>query len=282
MKETLKSPNETKKITPRITAQINELLTWRNYSMNQVEKQSQITKAENFFNLLYGKITALHFAYLWTKQRGIFSFNISDETQRSAMAIKAVELSDNGVNVWHSINPVCVQPTDGKRGDETVVSYQIACVVDIDISSNAHKSDNLATSFEEAKSFLPFTPSIIINSGYGLHAYYIFETPIKITNENREQLKRRNNLLLEIIRLRANGKKIDGVGDLPRIMRTPGTFNYKLGKENSPLCHIVEDSGLRFTPDELDAKLGAIIPAETPKAQATTITATKIVIGTTG
>ena len=126
------------------------------------EKQSQIATAGNFFNQLYGKITAPHFAYLWTKQRGIFSFNISDETQRSAMAIKAVELSDNGVDVWHSINPVCVQPTDGKRGDETVVSYQIACVVDIDISSNAHKSDNLATSFEEAKSFLPFTPSIFL------------------------------------------------------------------------------------------------------------------------
>ena len=275
MKEILKFTKRNKKITPRITAQINELLTWRNYSMNQVEKQSQIAMAGNFFNLLYGKITALHFAYLWTKQRGIFSFNISDETQRAAMAIKAVELSDNGVDVWHSINPVCVQPTDGKRGDESVVSYQIACVVDIDISSNAHKSDNLATSFDEAKSFLPFTPSIIIHSGYGLHAYYIFDTPIAITDENREQLKRRNNLLLDIIRLRANGKKIDGVGDLPRIMRTPGTFNYKLGTDNPSLCHIVEDSGLRFTPDELDAKLGAIIPAETKKAQSTITTTTK-------
>ena len=175
------------------------------------EKQSQINETTKFFHLLYSKITALHFAYLWTKQLGIFSFKISDETQRAAMAIKAVELSDNGVDVWHSINPVCVQPTDGKRGDETVVSFQIACVVDIDISSNAHKSDNLATSFDEAKSFLPFTPSIIIHSGYGLHAYYIFDTPIAITDENREQLKRRNNLLLDIIRLRANGKKIDGV-----------------------------------------------------------------------
>lgn len=243
--------------------------------MNRVEKQSQIATAGNFFNLLYGKITALHFAYLWTKQRGIFSFNISDETQRSAMAIKAIELSENGVDVWHSINPVCVQPTDGKRGDETVVSYQIACVVDIDISSNAHKSDNLATSFEEAKSFLPFTPSIIIHSGYGLHTYYIFDTPIAITDQNREQLKRRNNLLLDIIRLRANGKKIDGVGDLPRIMRTPGTFNYKLSKDNPPLCHIVEDSGLRFSPAEIDEKLSAMILAETPKEQPNTTTPIK-------
>ena len=241
------------------------------------EKQSQINETAKFLHLIYSKITAPHFAYLWTKQRGIFSFNISDETQRAAMAHKAIQLSDSGVDVWHSVNPVCVQPSNDKRGDETVVAFQIACVVDIDIRSIAHKGDptKLAADFDEAKSFLPFTPSLIIHSGYGLHAYYIFDTPIAITDENREQLKRRNNLLLDIIRLRANGKKIDGVGDLPRIMRTPGTFNYKLGTDNPSLCHIVEDSGLRFTPDELDAKLGAIIPAETKKAQSTINTTTK-------
>ena len=245
--------------------------------MNQTEKQSRITSLVNFFHQLYGKIPEPHFAYLWTKQQGIYSFVISDESQRETMAIKAVELANNGVDIWHSVNPVCIQPTSGKRGDELVISYQIAVVVDIDIRSDAHKDDPslLAADFNEAKSFLPFTPSIIINSGYGLHAYYIFDTPIKITDENREELKRRNNLLLDIIRLRANGKKIDGVGDLPRILRTPGTFNCKLGKDNAPLCHIVEDSGLLFSPNELDEKFGAMLLAETPKAQPTTTTTTK-------
>ena len=237
--------------------------------MNQIEKQSCITETLNFFNSLYGKITAPHFAYLWTKLNGIFSFAISDETQREAMALKAIELSDCGIDIWHSVNPVAIEPTNSKRGDELAVSYQIAVVVDIDIQSDAHKSDNLAVDFDEAKSFLPFTPSLIIYSGYGLHAYYIFDIPIKITDENREELKRRNNLLLDIIRLRANGKKIDGVGDLPRVLRTPGTFNYKLGKDNAPICHIVEDSGLRFDPDELDEKLKALIPPQTPKTQST-------------
>ena len=239
------------------------------------EKQSRINTAVNFFNILYGKITAPHFAYLWTKQRGIFSFQINDATQRENMAKKAVQLSSIGVDVWHSVNPVCVQPSDGKRGDENVVSYQIACVVDIDISSDAHKSENLATSFNEAKSFLPFTPSLIIHSGYGLHAYYIFDTPIAITDDNREQLKRRNNLLLDVVRSRAKGKKIDGVGDLPRVLRTPGTFNNKLGKDNAPLCHIVEVNNLRFSHTELDEKLSEMLLAETPKAQSTTTTPIK-------
>ena len=241
------------------------------------EKQNRIAKLANFFNQLYGKIPEPHFAYLFTKQRGIFSFQINVESQRMAMAIKAVQLSSSGVDIWHSVNPVCVEPTNAKRGDETVVSYQIACVVDIDICSVAHKGDpeKLAADFDEAKSFLPFTPSLIIFSGYGLHAYYIFDTPIKITDNNRESLKHRNNLLLDVTRLKANGKKIDGVGDLPRVMRTPGTFNYKLGADNAPLCHIVEDSGLLFSPNELDTKLNAMFLAETPKEQPTTKTSTK-------
>ncbi|MBO4780670.1 MAG: DUF927 domain-containing protein, partial [Selenomonadaceae bacterium] len=226
------------------------------------EPQNMLTEMIKFFNLLFGKIPANNFSYLikFTGGNGIYSFAISDETQRVLMAHKAIELSNKGFDVWHAVNPVCVEPADGKRGDENAVSYQTAIVVDIDIRSDAHKGDPslFAADFDEAKSFLPFTPSLIIHSGYGLHAYYIFDTPIAITDKNRDELKRRNNLLIDIVRQKANGKKIDGVGDLPRILRTPGTFNYKLGKDNPPLCHIVENTGLLFSPNDIDQKLNAL------------------------
>ena len=239
------------------------------------EKQSRIAELVHFFNQLYGKIPEPHFAYLWTKQRGIFPFAINDESQRMAMAMKAVELTDNGVDVWHSVNTVSVEPTNGKRGDENVVSYQTAIVTDIDITGAAHKSTNLAINFDEAKSFLPIKPSILLDSGHGAQAYYIFNQPIFVTEQNREELKRRNNLWLDFIRQCANGKDIDSVGDLPRVMRTPGTFNYKLGKDNAPLCHIVEDSGLRFSPDQIDEKLKVAIRVQAPKAQAISTAPTK-------
>ena len=238
--------------------------------MNQNEKQSHIAELVNFFNQLYGKIPEPHFAYLFTKQLGIFPFVINDKSQRIAMAMKAVELTDNGVDVWHSVNTVSVEPTNGKRGGENVVSYQTAIVTDIDITGAAHKSKNLATNFDEAKSFLPIKPSILLNSGNGAQAYYIF-----VTEKNREELKRRNSLWLDFIRQCANGKDIDSVGDLPRVMRTPCTFNYKLGKDNAPLCHIVEDSGLRFTPDQIDKKLKVAIQVQDPKAQAPRTVPTK-------
>lgn len=231
-----------------------------------------ITQTINFFNLLFGRIPISHFSYLMIFSNGYgttYPFIISDETQRELMAKKAIELSKEGFDVWHAINSVSVKPTGSKRGDETTVSYQTAIVVDIDICSDAHKSNNLAANFEEAKSFLPFTPSLIIFSGYGLHAYYIFDTPIEITDQNREELKRRNNLLIEVTRLKANGKKIDGVGDLPRILRTPGTFNYKLGKDQAPLCHIVEQNNIYFSPAEIDEKLNALYVEKTPETKST-------------
>ena len=230
--------------------------------MSITEPQNILAETTKFFNLLFGKIPANNFSYLikFAGGNGIYSFSISDETQRELMAYKAIELSNKGFDVWHAVNPVCVEPADGKRGDENAVSYQTAIVVDIDIRSDAHKGapSLFAADFDEAKSFLPFTPSLIIHSGYGLHAYYIFDIPIQITDENREQLKRRNNLLIDVVRQKANGKKIDGVGDLPRILRTPGTFNYKLGKDNPPLCHIVEVNDTRYSPADIDEKLNAL------------------------
>ena len=88
--------------------------------MNITEKEKRIEEAENFFNQLYGKIMALHFSYLITFKNGIetYSFAINNETERRNMAIKAIELADDSVDVWHSVNIVNVKPANGKRGDE--------------------------------------------------------------------------------------------------------------------------------------------------------------------
>ncbi len=244
-------------------------------SNQTISQDERVAEAEKFLNLLFGHVTAPHFSYLITFNKygaETFDFVIADETQRRAMARKAIELADNGKQVWHAVNPVCVKPHYEfdeekqkkvfKRGGEDVVSYQTAIVVDVDIRSGAHKSGNLAVDFDEAKSFLPFTPSLILNSGYGLQAYYIFDEPIKITADNREEIKHRNKLFLDVIRARANGKDVDGVGDLPRIFRTPGTFNYKLGRDNAPLCHVVEVNDIRFTPADIDEKLAALKPTD--------------------
>ena len=243
-----------------------------------VDKQTRIDEAKRFFDVLFGKIPVAQFSYVLNFKGYCDSFEIADEKRRAEMARKAVENSDKGLNIWHAVNPVSVKPyyefdekkQKGvfKRGDADVVSYQTAIVADIDIHGEAHKATNLAADFDEAKSFLPFTPSIIVDSGYGLHAYYLFDEPLAVTDDNREEIKRRNKRLLDVIRAKAGGKKVDAVEDLPRVLRTPATFNYKLGKDNAPLCHIVEVNDIRFTPADIDTRLEALTPQLTTPARA--------------
>lgn len=45
-----------------------------------------------------------------------------------------------------------------------------------------------------------------------------------------------------------------------------GTYNYKCGRENAPLCRLLEFSDVRFMPTELDEKLSALT---TPKEKST-------------
>ena len=115
-----------------------------------------------------------------------------------------------------------------------------------------------------AKGFLPFPVSMLVDSGQGLHPYCIYTKPIAITAENRSEVTKRNKKFIDTIRSRAGkyAKAVDSVHDLPRVLRMPGTYNYKGGRENASLCQLVEVSDVRFTPTELDEKLNAMI---TPK-----------------
>lgn len=260
------------------TSSLNKLLAVANnmsvedFNAKDAEhtKKLCVDEAQILFDALYRKIPSGHYAYLFTSDKKIYPFEVADENQRLAMAKKAVELSNQGVNVWHSVNVVKVKPADGKRGTAETVSFQTALVVDIDILGSAHKSKNLAADFNEAKSFLPFDSSFIVSSGYGLQAYYIFAEPIEITNDNRAEIKERARLSHEIICARAGDKDVDNVSDLPRVLRTPGTKNYKLGNDNAPTCSIRDGKNLRFSLADIDEKLqsaASVIPKPSKPAR---------------
>lgn len=236
--------------------------------------QQRISAAQKFFNLLYGNIPAepAKFGYLWTKkgeELKTYPFDISNVEERAKMARKAIELSDDGADVYYGVNLMDTAPAADARAKADQVTMQTAVVTDIDIEGGNHTSSEqkkYPPNFDVAKSFLPFEPSILINSGYGLHALNIFNPPISITADNRQSCVERNKKFLKVIRSRAGiyQKAVDAVHDLPRVLRVPGTYNYKMGRDNAPLCHIVEVNDIRFTPADMDAKLNALIVDKTP------------------
>lgn len=230
------------------------------------DKQTRIEMALEFLNLLFGAVVERLFGYLWTKQdKATYPFAVSNSAEREAMARKAIELSDAGKDVYFGVNLMNDLPARNARVKAEFVTLQTATVADIDILGGTHTDpDKYPANIEMAKGFLPFPVSMLVDSGYGLHPYCLYAKPIAITAENRSEVTKRNKKFIDTIRSRAGkyAKAVDSVHDLPRVLRMPGTYNYKGGRENAPLCRLIEVSDVRFTPTELDEKLNAMI---TPK-----------------
>ena len=235
---------------------------------NTIDKQSRIAMALECFDLLFGAVKERKFSYLWTKRDkeiATYPFAVSSPDERKAMAIRAIELSDEAKDVYFGVNLMDESPSRNTRVKTEHVTLQTATVADIDILGGAHTDLNkYPADFNAVKKFLPFPVSLTVSSGEGGHTYCIYSEPIIITAENRSEATKRNKKFINAIRSRAGkyAKAVDSVHDLPRVLRVPGTYNYKCGRENAPLCHIVEVNDLRFTPSDLDEKLSKIPPAK--------------------
>lgn len=63
----------------------------------------------------------------------------------------------------------------------------VGLYMDFDIKGEAHKEERLPETEEELQAFihrLPMRPSIIVESGNGIHCYWLFKEPIQIkTND---------------------------------------------------------------------------------------------------
>ena len=239
-----------------------------------VNKQTRIEMALRFLNLMFGAVSTVVeriFGYLWTKQdKATYPFDVSNSAERAAMARKAIELSDEGKDVYFGVNLMDESPARNSRVKAEHVTLQTATVADIDILGGTHiDPDKYPANVEVAKGFLPFHVSLLVDSGYGLHPYCLYAKPIAITAENRSEVIERNKKFIDTIRSHAGkyAKAVDSVHDLPRVLRMPGTYNYKCGRENAPLCQLIEVSNVRFTPTELDEKLNALTTSKEKSTQ---------------
>ena len=85
---------------------------------------------------------------------------------------------------------------ESSLGKHTRGKVESVCAIgtlwmDIDVSDPSHKKDNLPFSNEEALVFideLPLKPSIIVNSGHGLHVYWLFKKLWIFENDHDRQM----------------------------------------------------------------------------------------------
>ncbi len=103
---------------------------------------------------------------------------------------------------------------------------------DFDLLSVAHPAKSLPKTVEEALRIFPPTmrPTITILTGNGMHCWWLLKEPYIFDNpEDREDVVRIFARWHTMLRLRAaaHGWAYERLADLARILRIPGTRNYK-------------------------------------------------------
>jgi putative DNA primase/helicase len=107
---------------------------------------------------------------------------------------------------------------------------------DIDINGGPEDKKNAAPDMETAIALAGsvLEPTILVNSGYGLQAWWLFEGGPWVFDGEADRARAAQVAQGWVARhqaiAREQGFKIDSVGDLARLMRLPGTCNGKAPK----------------------------------------------------
>jgi hypothetical protein len=213
-------------------------------------------QVKRFFNALWPGQDSGVLSFSCNGQNGLiskhFSFPLTDT------AFDAISRWSER-NVWFAIGLLGQRPEKG-RGTADDVDAVPALVMDIDCQGGRHKEKNLPSK-EEALAFLneiPFKPSMLIWSGGGYQAYWIWTEMWSFDDTaGREQAKRLYGRWQSFIISKAKdrGWKLDNCGSIEHLFRVPGTFNHKA--EPVPV-EIVEYNGFRYSVEAIQEFLDDI------------------------
>ena len=223
-----------------------------------------------FLKVLYGSEAPGHLV-LWTKQDNRAYWYLANDLERAAA--KARNLSQF-FDVYFGVGLQDREATEARlrllnrsntrlsrlRGTaETVVAIP-GLWVDIDVRSKAHARPNLPPTVEDALDLLkafPLQPSLIISTGHGIHAYWLFRELLVIDNkEERDEIQDLLRRFQETLRAIAGrrGWEIDNTSDLARVLRLPGTSNRK--EEPAVPVQVAEyNKECRYNPSEFEEYL---------------------------
>jgi hypothetical protein len=168
---------------------------------------------------------------LWTLPgRASKWYEVGTQLQRAAEDVASLACAHD---VYYG---VCLQEKQTKRGRGSAesVCYVPAAWADIDVGGGGRvNGKGRFPSKAVAREFLsglPVKPTIIVDSGHGLHAYWQLREPLVIASpEDREYAAALLNGWQAFVQsaARARGYSVDSTADLARVLRVPGSMNRK-------------------------------------------------------
>lgn len=212
---------------------------------------------------------------LWAKQTKQTVWHHVTDLRAAASA--AVAMAGVGYDVYYGVGLASSKKDNGRATADDIVSIP-GVWVDIDYAANgAHKQSDLPPNLSSALSLLdefPLPASIVIHTGYGVHAYWLFREPWTVNDATeRQEMARFVADFQGVLRTLAarRGWRLDSTYDLARVLRLPGTKNYKITGEPREV-KVLSYTGQRYNQSDIEQFFGANteMAATTTAASATT------------
>ena len=208
----------------------------------------------SFLKPMFGELVGDHYLCIWeNKNKSAQFFNDLD-----AAVEYAAKMSRSKCEVYVGQGLFRQKPDRGRGLAEEVAA--IASVwADVDILDSVHATEKSYPPDAETAGGLarigPHRPTHVVGSGYGLHAYWQFREPwIFDSDEERDSAAmflRRVGATLQS-RARDRGYELDQVHDLARILRIPGTLNWKGEEPRAVELLPIFSTGTLYLQDDLE------------------------------
>ncbi|ACL03011.1 DNA primase small subunit [Desulfatibacillum aliphaticivorans] len=229
--------------------------------MNNLQKAAP-SESHQFLNALYGDIEQEAYLILWSKlDKQSRSFPVSDLTQALNLAGTLKSKHD----VYYGVGLQKHQQNSWERGKAIDVVGIPGLWFDLDIDGPGHKETRIPPDQDAALKFLDalsWKPTMIVNSGGGIHAYWLFKEPW-IFDDDEERIEARELSVrfqahIKGIAEAKYGWKLDTTSDLSRLLRVPGTLNHK-SEPPIPVSTISHNDHLRYNPDDFADEIKDIV-----------------------
>ena len=183
---------------------------------------------------------------------------------------KAANLTQRaGLNLWFGVN--ALRSVERGRGKADDVTRLAALIADLDIKKGGCPDLETAFAIITAMSkVLGQEPVVVTHSGHGLQPYWAVEVEsgralLAGSNDQAKRLGKRFHALLDKIAA-DHGCGVDSTFDLPRVLRVPGSVNYK-DPENPVPVRCFATGGKPLTVEQITAALDAAGIPEEPKTR---------------
>ena len=196
-----------------------------------------------FYRLLFGKCKDCSVTLMTLPGKQIEHYPAGEAEKVAEDAAKLGASTNTYISVWPRRKDI----PPGVRGVSEDTQYATCLFADFDVTGPAHKEPNLPPTKEAVLEHLKSMdkpPTVIVDTGYGLDPFWLFTEPVLLDSDSTRELA---NAILQgfgkhlMQGCKERGWVIDNVFDPARMLRAPGSKNFKL--EEPVPCRILWESG---------------------------------------